>query len=270
MRDVKGCCWWILNEHFYSLGIFSFIYFSWWCCVLTCWWRPAGGPETWTSLEFKVTRVSGFSLFCFPKGSLYRFHNRVHNSSSDSVVAGMDVRPQMSKVCREGYVLAGAGRVAVEVTGRALEPVGACLGVEETAWTSGNAAARLWEEGAKAAAALAIAILIFLFGEVVKSCLSATAFWHVSPRFPPRLRSCISFFFTRCWPCRQARLRLRLLGASLWHLSTLGYLLPRNTPLFGWASLECCINACKPGAKQCSLPHRPQEPRRGAAPRGGA
>lgn len=177
----------------------------------------------------------------------------------------------MSKaVWREGDVLAGAGRVAVQVTGRALEPVGACLGVEETAWTSGNAAACLWEERAKAPAALAIAILIFLFREVVKSCLSVMAFWHVSPHFPPRLRSCISFSFTRCWPCRQARLRLRLLGTSLWHLSTLGYLLPLNTPLFRGVSLECCKNACKPGAKRCSLPHRPQTPRRAAAPHGGA
>lgn len=83
----------------------------------------------------------------------------------------------MSKVVwREGDVLAGAGRVAVQVTRRALEPVGACLGIEETAWTSGNAAACLWEEGAKDPAALAIAILIFLFGEVVKSCLSVVVF----------------------------------------------------------------------------------------------
>lgn len=177
----------------------------------------------------------------------------------------------MSKVVwREGDVLAGAGRVAVQVTRRALEPVGACLGIEETAWTSGNAAACLWEEGAKDPAALAIAILIFLFGEVVKSCFSVVVFWHVSPHFPLHLRSCISFSFTRCWPCRQAWLRLRLLGASLWHLSTLGYLLALNTSLFRWVSLECCKNACKPGAKQCSLPHRPQKPRRAAAPHGGA
>lgn len=32
LRDVKGCCWWILKEGFYCSGIFS-VYFSWWCCL---------------------------------------------------------------------------------------------------------------------------------------------------------------------------------------------------------------------------------------------
>ena len=62
------------------------------------------------------------------------------------------------------------------MTGHALEPVGACLGTKETERASGNAAAHLWEEEANPPAALAITILIFLFGEVVKCCLSAMAF----------------------------------------------------------------------------------------------
>lgn len=63
LRDVKGCCWWILNEHFYSLGIFFSVYLSWWWCVLMCWWRSAEGPETWTFLEFKVLVFQDFCCF---------------------------------------------------------------------------------------------------------------------------------------------------------------------------------------------------------------
>lgn len=92
LRDVKGCCWWILKEGFYCSGIFS-VYFSWWHCVLMCCWRSAEGPETWTFLEFKVLAFQDFHYSVSLSAVSTSVHNQMNNHNSSRGVAEVDVRP---------------------------------------------------------------------------------------------------------------------------------------------------------------------------------